>query len=220
MTSNLKAVVTQAKTILSTEVADALKVAGEAVYNADQAVGLSKRANKNAAILLKKEKVHSDRLSSSYFKENPDDPIRLEVMMNLLAGKPADWAHYYHAFDNDKESLSKSIREKEVFVGYDKDGEELFKSEYDAASHFRGQIISQLGAIARIMRTLEGTDSDSKQGTRRELHVTWVRTMLNDFYSDEKPSGYKLASDQETRMLTDLKNVYKVCTGEVFKPKA
>jgi hypothetical protein len=219
MTSKLKAVVTQTKTILSVEVADALKVAGEAVYNSDQAVGLSKRANKHAAILLKKEKVHSDRLSSSYFKENPDDPIRLEVMMNLLAGKPADWAHYYHAFDNDKESLSKSIREKEVFVGYDKDGEELFKSEYDAASHFRAQIISQLGAIARIMRTLEGT-SESKQGTRRELHVTWIRTMLNDFYSDEKPSGYKLASDQETRMLTDLKNVYKVCTGEVFKPKA
>jgi hypothetical protein len=164
MTSNLKAVVTQTKTILSVEVSEALKVAGEAVYNADKAVGVSKRANKNAAILLKKEKVHSDRLSSSYFKENPDDPIRLEVMMNLLAGKPADWAHYYHAFDNDKESLSKSIREKEVFVGYDKDGEELFKSEYDAASHFRGQIISQLGAIARIMRTLEGT-SESKQGT-------------------------------------------------------
>jgi hypothetical protein len=44
--------------------------------------------------------------------------------------------------------------------------------------------------------------------------------MLNDFYAEERPSGYKLASDQETRMLTDLKNVYKVCTGEVFKPKA
>jgi hypothetical protein len=219
MTSNLKAVVTQTKTILSVEVSEALKVAGEATYNSDQAVGLSKRANKNAALLLKKEKVHSDRLSSSYFKENPDDPIRLEVMMNLLAGKPADWAHYYHAFDNDKESLSKSIREKEVFVGYDKDGEDLHKSEYDAASHFRGQIISQLGAIARIMRTLEGT-SESKQGTRRELHVTWIRSILNDFYADERPSGYKLASDQEVRMLTDLKNVYKVCTGEVFKPKA
>jgi hypothetical protein len=219
MTSKLKVVAPQA-TILSVEVSEALKVAGEATYNSDQAVGVSKRANKNAALLLKKEKVHSDRLSSSYFKENPDDPIRFEVMMNLLAGKPADWAHYYHAFDNDKESLSKSIREKEVFVGYDKDGEDLHKSEYDAASHFRAQIISQLGAIARIMRTLEGTDSNSKQGTRRELHVTWIRTMLNDFYSDEKPSGYKLASDQETRMLTDLKNVYKVCTGEVFKPKA
>jgi hypothetical protein len=167
MTSKLKVVAPQA-TILSIEVADALKVAGEAVYNADKAVGVSKRANKHAAILLKKEKVHSDRLSSSYFKENPDDPIRFEVMMNLLAGKPADWAHYYHTFDTDKESLSKSIREKEVFVGYDKDGEELFKSEYDAASHFRAQIISQLGAIARIMRTLEGTDSNSKQGTRRE----------------------------------------------------
>jgi hypothetical protein len=134
MTSKLKVVAPQAKTILSVEVADALKVAGEATYNSDQAVGLSKRANKHAALLLKKRKVHSDRLSSSYYKENPDDPIRLEVMMNLLAGKPADWAHYYHAFDNDKESLSKSIREKEVFVGYDKDGEELHKSEYDAAS--------------------------------------------------------------------------------------
>lgn len=220
MTSKLKVVAPQAKTILSTEVADALKVAGEATYNADQVVGLSKRANKNAALLLKKEKVHSDRLSSSYFKENPDDPIRLEVMMNLLSGKPAIWSHYYHAFDNDKDSLSKSIKEKSVFVGFDKDGEELHKSEHDAASHFRGQIISQLGAIARTMRTLEGTDSDSKQGTRRELHTTWVRTMLNDFYADEKPSGYKLASEQETRMLTDLKNVYKVCTGESFKPKA
>ena len=220
MNSNLKAVVTQAKTILSVEVADALKVAGEAVYNADQAVGLSKRANKNAALALKKEKVHSDRLSSSYFKENPDDPIRFEVMMNLLAGKPAIWSHYYHAFDNDKESLSKSIREKEVFVGYDKDGEDLHKSEYDAASHFRAQIISQLGAIARIMRTLEGTDSDSKQSTRRELHVTWIRSMLNDFYADERPSGYPQADDKEVRMLTDLKNVYKICSGEVFKPKA
>jgi hypothetical protein len=220
MTSKLKAVVTQAKTILSTEVSEALKQAGEAVYNADQAVGLSKRANKNAAILLKKEKVHSDRLSSSYFKENPDDPIRLEVMMNLLAGKPADWAHYYHTFDTDKESLSKSVREKEVFVGFDKDGEVLFKSEYDAASHFRGQIISQLGAIARIMRTLEGTDSDSKQGTRRELHVTWIRSMLNDFYAEERPSGYPASDEKETRMLTDLKNVYKICSGETFKPKA
>ena len=218
MTSKLKVVTPQA-TILSVEVADAVKVAGEAVYNADQAVGLSKRANKNAALLLKKEKVHSDRLSSSYFKENPDDPIRTEVLMNLLAGKPAVWAHYYHTFDNDRESLSKSIKEKSILVGYDKDSEYIFKSEHDAASHFRAQINSQLGAIARIMRTLEGTDSDSKQGTRRELHVTWVRTMLNDFYSDEKPSGYKLASDQETRMLTDLKNVYKVCTGESFKPK-
>jgi hypothetical protein len=68
MTSNLKAVVTQTKTILSTEVSEALKQAGEAVYNSDQAVGLSKRANKNAAaLLLKKEKVHSDRLSSSSY---------------------------------------------------------------------------------------------------------------------------------------------------------
>jgi hypothetical protein len=56
MTSKLKAVVTQTKTILSTEVSEALKQAGEAVYNSDQAVGLSKRANKNAALLLKKEK--------------------------------------------------------------------------------------------------------------------------------------------------------------------
>jgi hypothetical protein len=197
MTSKLKAVVTQTKTILSTEVSEALKVAGEAVYNSDQAVGLSKRANKNAAILLKKEKVHSDRLSSSYFKENPDDPIRLEVMMNLLAGKPADWAHYYHAFDNDKESLSKSIREKEVFVGFDKDGEVLFKSEYDAASHFSvHRSYLNCGAIARAMRTLEGTDSNSKQGTRRELHVTWIRSMLNDFYAEERPSGYP-ASDEK-----------------------
>jgi hypothetical protein len=62
MTSKLKAVVTQTKTILSTEVSEALKQAGEAVYNSDQAVGLSKRANKNAALLLKKEKVHSDRI--------------------------------------------------------------------------------------------------------------------------------------------------------------
>ena len=192
MTSKLKAVVTQTKTILSTEVADALKVAGEAVYNSDQAVGLSKRANKHAAILLKKEKVHSDRLSSSYFKENPDDPIRFEVMMNLLSGKPADWAHYYHAFDNDKESLSKSIKEKEVFVGYDKDGEELFKSEYDAASHFRAQIISQLGAIARAMRTLEGT-SESKQQTKRETHNMWVRTILND-RSEERRVGKECRS--------------------------
>ena len=138
--------------------------------------------------------------------------------MNLLAGKPADWAHYYHAFDNDKESLSKSIREKEVFVGYDKDGEELFKSEYDAASHFRAQIISQLGAIARAMRTLEGT-SESKQQTKRETHNMWVRTILNDFYSDEKPSGYPASDEKETRMLTDLKNVYKYMAGEVFKPK-
>jgi hypothetical protein len=96
-----------------------------------------------------------------------------------------------------------------VFVGFDKDGEVLFKSEYDAASHFRAQIISQLGAIARAMRTLEGTDSDSKQGTRRELHITWIRSMLNDFYADERPSGYLASDDKETRMLTDLKNVYK-----------
>jgi hypothetical protein len=219
MSSKLKVVAPQVKTILSVEVSEALKVAGEATYNSDQAVGVSKRANKNAALLLKKEKVHSDRLSSSYFKENPDDPIRFEVMMNLLAGKPAVWAHYYHTFDNDRESLSKSIKEKSILVGYDKDGEELHKSEHDSASHFRAQINSQLGAIARIMRTLEGT-SESKQGTRRELHITWIRSMLNDFYADERPSGYKLASDQETRMLTDLKNVYKYMAGEVFKPKA
>jgi hypothetical protein len=56
MSSNLKAVVTQTKTILSVEVSEALKVAGEATYNSDQAVGLSKRANKNAALLLKKRK--------------------------------------------------------------------------------------------------------------------------------------------------------------------
>jgi hypothetical protein len=219
MSSNLKAVVTQTKTILSTEVSEALKQAGEAVYNSDQAVGLSKRANKHAALLMKREKIHSDRLSSSYYKENLDDPIRLEVMMNLLAGKPADWAHYYHTFDTDKESLSKSVREKEVFVGFDKDGEVLFKSEYDAASHFRGQIISQLGAIARIMRTLEGT-SESKQQTKRETHTMWIRTILNDFYADERPSGYPASDEKETRMLTDIKNVYKYMAGEVFKPKA
>lgn len=218
MSSNLKVVAPQAKKVLSTEVSEALKQAGEATYNSDQAVGLSKRANKNAALALKKAKVHSDRLSSSYFKENPDDPIRTEVMMNLLSGKPAEWAHYYHAFDNDKESLSKSIREKEVFVGYDKDGEELFKSEYDAASHFRGQIISQLGAIARAMRKLENI-AESKQGTRRELHATWIRTILNDFHADEHPSGYPASDEQEMRFLTDLKNAYKYPAGEAFKPK-
>jgi hypothetical protein len=219
MSSNLKAVVTQTKTILSIEVSEALKVAGEAVYNADQAVGLSKRANKAAALLLKREKIHSDRLSSSYYKENLDDPVRFEVMMNLLAGKPADWAHYYHTFDTDKESLSKSVREKEVFVGFDKDGEVLFKSEYDAASHFRAQINSQLGAITRIMRTLEGT-AESKQTTKRETHTMWIRTILNDFYADERPSGYPASDEKETRMLTDIKNVYKYMAGEVFKPKA
>jgi hypothetical protein len=219
MSSKLKVVAPQAKTILSVEVSEALKVAGEATYNSDQAVGVSKRANKAAALLLKREKIHSDRLSSSYYKENPDDPIRLEVMMNLLAGKPANWAHYYHAFDTDKDSLSKSIKEKSIFVGYDKDGEELHKSEHDASTHFRAQIISQLGAIARSMRTLEGT-AESKQSTRREIHATWIRTMLNDFHADERPSGYPQADDKETRMLTDLKNVYKVCTGESFKPKA
>lgn len=96
----------------------------------------------------------------------------------------------------------------------------MFKSEHDAASHFRGQITSQCGAIARAMRKFEGTDSDSKQSTRRELHITWVRTILNDFYADERPSGYSQADDKEIRMLTDLKNVYKVITGEAFKPKA
>jgi hypothetical protein len=219
MSSKLKVVAPQAKTILSVEVADALKVAGEATYNADQTVGLSKRANKAAALLLKREKIHSDRLSSSYYKENPDDPIRLEVMMNLLAGKPANWAHYYHAFDTDKDSLSKSIKEKSIFVGYDKDGEELHKSEHDAATHFRAQIISQLGAIARAMRTLEGT-AESKQQTKRETHNMWIRTILNDFYADERPSGYPQADDKEVRMLTDLKNVYKYTAGEAFKPKA
>lgn len=56
MTSKLKVVAQQVKTILSTEVSAALKQAGEATYNSDQAFGLSKRANKSAALALKKIK--------------------------------------------------------------------------------------------------------------------------------------------------------------------
>jgi hypothetical protein len=205
---------------LSTEAKKLLKAVGEASHASDTARGLQTRANKNAAIQLKADGVHSDYLSSPFAKENPELTFRRDALHMIVSGKPAIWSQLYFAFeDDDKKSKLDKGDNNRVLVGVNNDGIEVYKSEYDAATHFRGQVISNLGAVARALRDLEGNDPSSGTRTKKENHLQYMRTMLQDFHDAEiLPTGYTDEGDAQ-RIRSMIETAYKIDAGKPWEPK-
>lgn len=204
---------------LSTEAKESLKAVGEYSHLSEQAHGLQSRTNKNAAIQLKADGVHSSYLSSPFAKENPELTFRQDAMHAIVAGKPAIWAQYYFAFeDKDKKAKLDKGNNEAVEVGVDKDGFTVLKSEYDAAVHFRAQVNSNLGAVARELRKLEGGNNSTGSQTQKETHLKYLRTILQHIHdADTVPSGYT-AEDIE-RAKSMLETAYKIIAGKPWEPK-
>lgn len=204
---------------LSVKAKELVTAVGAATYASETARDKSTRANKSAALQLKADGVHSDYLSSPFAKENPELTFRQDAMHAIVAGKPAVWAQYYFAFeDKDKKAKLDKGDNSRVLVGVDKDGNDVFKSEYDAATHFRKQVNATLGAIRRALRELEGGNNSTGSQTQKETHLKYLRTILQHIHDAETvPSGYT-AEDIE-RAKSMLETAYKIIAGKPWEPK-
>lgn len=204
---------------LSAKAKELVTAASAASHASDTAREVQTRANVKVAHQLKRDKVHSSYLGAPFAKENPELTFRTDAMHAVVAGKPAVWAQYYFAFeDKDKKAKLDKGDSTRVLVGVDNDGNDLYKSEYDAAVHFRQQVNSTLGAIAKRLRILEGGDNSTGSQTQKETHMKYLRTILQHIHDAETvPSGY--TAEDLGRAKSMLETAYKIIAGKPWEPK-